>query len=74
MMKKILYALLATIISFGLWLYVVTVVNPVFEDTFYNIPVVLENEEVLRENGFMVMTGEIPKVTLRLSGNRTDMV
>jgi YbbR domain-containing protein len=74
MKNKILYALLATFISFGLWLYVVTVVNPEFEDTFYNIPVVLENEEVLRENGFMVMTDEIPKVTLKLSGNRTDMV
>ena len=74
MKKKILYALLATIISFGLWLYVVTVVNPEFEDTFYNIPVVLENEEVLRENGLMVMTDEIPKVTLKLSGNRADMI
>lgn len=74
MKKKILYALLATIISFGLWLYVVTVVNPEFEDTFYNIPVVLENEEILRENGLMVMTEEIPKVTLKLSGNRSDMV
>lgn len=74
MKKKILYALLATIISFGLWMYVVTVVNPEFEDTFYNIPVVLENEEVLRENGLMVMTDEIPKVTLKLSGNRADMI
>lgn len=74
MKKKILYALLATIISFGLWLYVVTVVNPEFEDTFYNIPVVLENEEILRENGLMLMTDEVPKVTLKLSGNRSDMV
>lgn len=74
MKKKILYALLATVISFGLWMYVVTVVNPEFEDTFYNIPVVLENEEVLRENGLMVMTDEIPKVTLKLSGNRADMI
>lgn len=74
MKNKILYALLATVISFGLWLYVVTVVNPEFEDTFYNIPVVLENEEVLRENGLMLMTDEIPKVTLKLSGNRADMI
>ena len=74
MKKKILYALLATVISFGLWLYVVTVVNPEFEDTFYNIPVVLENEDILRENGFMLMTDDIPKVTLKLSGNRSDMV
>lgn len=74
MKKKILYALLATVISFSLWMYVVTVVNPEFEDTFYNIPVVLENEEILRENGLMVMTDTIPKVTLKLSGNRADMI
>lgn len=74
MKRRIVYALLAALIAFGLWYYVVTVVNPEWEDTFYNIPVVLENEEILTERGLMLVSEEEPKVTLRLSGNRTDMI
>lgn len=73
-MRKFLYALLAIAISFGLWLYVITAVNPEWEETFYNIPVVLENEEILIDRGFMLMQDEEPKVTLRLSGNRADIM
>lgn len=74
MKRKIVYGLLAVLISIGLWLYVVTVVNPEWEDTFYNIPVVLENEEILHERGLMLVSEEEPRVTLRLSGNRADMI
>lgn len=74
MMKKILYALLAVVISFGLWLYVITVVNPEWEETFYHIPVVFENEEILIDRGFMLAQDEDPTVTLRLSGSRTDIM
>lgn len=74
MKRKAIYILLAVIIATGLWLYVVTVVNPEWEDTFYNIPVVLENEEILHERGLMMISDETPKVTLRLTGNRTDMI
>ena len=74
MTRQLSYGLLAILISFGLWLYVVTVVNPEWEDTFYNIPVVLENEDILMERGLMLVSDEKPTVTLRLSGNRTDMI
>ena len=74
MKRKLVYGLLAVLISFGLWMYVVTVVNPEWEDTFYNIPVVLENEDILMERGLMLVSDEKPTVTLRLSGNRTDMI
>lgn len=74
MKRKLIYGLLSVLIAFGLWLYVVTVVNPEWNETFYNIPVVLENEEILHERGLMLVTEEEPKVTLRLSGNRADMV
>ena len=74
MKRKLIYGLLALLISVGLWMYVVTVVNPEWEDTFYNIPVVLENEEILQERGLMLVSEDEPKVTLRLSGNRADMI
>lgn len=72
-MRKFLYVMLSAVIAIGLWLYVVTVVNPEYEDTFYNIPVVLENEDVLISNGLMLVGDQQPKVTLRLNGKRTDI-
>ena len=74
MKRKLIYGLLSVLIAFGLWLYVVTVVNPEWEETFYNIPVALENEEILHDRGLMLVSDEDPKVTLRLSGNRADMI
>lgn len=71
MKKKILYGLLSLLVSVGLWLYVITVENPNSENTFYSIPVVLDNESVLHERGLMVLTEKTPTVTLKLSGNRS---
>lgn len=65
--------LLSILIAFGLWVYVVTVVSPESEDTFYNIPVVLNNASVLSDKGLMVTSETEPSVTLRLRGNRSDL-
>ena len=73
MKQKILYGLLALAVSFGLWLYVITVENPASEVTFYNIPVVLDNESVLTDRGLMVLGDKTPTVTLKLSGNRSHL-
>lgn len=73
MKNKAIYALLATAIAFGLWLYVITVVNPEAEQTFYDVPVVMSNESVLKDKGLMIATDTQPTVTLVLKGNRTDL-
>lgn len=73
MKRKFLHLLLSLLVAFGLWFYVVTVVSPESEATFYNIPVVLNNESVLIEKGLMVTSEEQPSVTLQLRGNRTDL-
>lgn len=71
---RILMALLSVVIAFGLWLYVVTVVSPESEKTFYNIPISLEYESDLEEDrGLMVTSTDIPTVNLRLEGSRTDL-
>ena len=72
MKSKVLAFLLATVVAFGLWLYVITVVNPESEKTYYEIPVVLHNKEILEERGLMIV-GESPKVTLALKGKRTTL-
>ena len=72
-MKKLAYALLSIVIAVGLWIYVITTVSPEWEETFYDIPVVLENESVLHSRGLMTITESAPKVTLKLRGNRSDL-
>lgn len=71
--NKLVTALLSVVIAFALWLYVITVVSPGHEETYDNIPVILRNEAELENRGFMVVSEEIPTVTLTLSGNRTDL-
>ena len=72
MKNKILSILLSAVVAFGLWLYVITVVNPESEKTYYDIPVVLQNKEILAERGLMVVS-DTPTVTLVLKGNRTTL-
>ncbi len=71
--NRLLTALVSLAVAFGLWMYVVTVVSPESENTYYNIPVTLQNEGDLEERGLMITTEDIPTVSLRLSGNRTDL-
>lgn len=70
MKNKLVAVIISAVIAFGLWLYVITVVSPESEQTYYDIPVILQNKDVLNERGLMVV-GDIPTVTLVLKGNRT---
>lgn len=70
MQKKVLAIFLSAIVAFGLWLYVITVVSPESEKTYYDIPVVLQNKNILTERGLMVVSDE-PNVTLALKSDRT---
>lgn len=71
--NRVLSILLAVSVAFILWVYVITVVSPNSEDTFYNIPVALQGEPMMESYGLMNVTENIPTVTLKLSGNRSDL-
>ncbi len=73
MKRNFLMVLLSAVIAFGLWFYVVTVVSPEHEDTYYQVPVVFDGQSLLTERGLMVTENQNPTVTLTLSGNRTDL-
>ncbi len=72
MKSKFLGILLSAVVAFGLWLYVITVVSPESEKVYYDIPVVLQNKDVLSERGMMLVS-EVPKVTLVLKSDRTTL-
>lgn len=71
--NKVAMFLLSVIVAFGLWVYVVTVITPDYETTIHNIPVTLEGEALLEDRGLVLMTQSLPKVTLKLYGNRSDL-
>ena len=73
MKNKISTALLALIIAFGLWVYVITTVSPGSEDTYHNIPIGWDGEAVLQERGLMITDISSETVSLTLSGTRQDL-
>ena len=72
MKSKFLRILLSAVVAFALWCFVIMVEQPESENTYYDIPVVLLNENVLAERGLMIVS-ERPTVTLRLSSTRTNL-
>ena len=73
MKSKVWKILLSFVLAFGLWIYVITVVSPGSEKTYYDIPVILQNEATLQREGLMITSIEDNSITLQLSGNRTDL-
>ena len=71
--SKILYALLAIAIAFGLWFYVATVEEPDGEIEINGIPITFTNQEVLAENNLIISDGLNQTATLRVAGNRTTL-
>ena len=73
MKNKLLTALMSVGIAILLWLYVVTVVSPNSDNYYKNVPITIQGEAVLQDRGLMITSGELPKVSLHLEGNRTDL-
>ncbi len=73
--KKWISMLLALLASVGLWVYVVTVVNPEDKITLTNIPVVFEGEDVLREDyELIIMDDNVASgVSLTFHGKVSDL-
>lgn len=71
MKSKFWQIALSVVIAFALWLYVISVVSPESDETFYDIPVSYQND-TLEERGLMIVS-ETPTVTLHLKGNRSDL-
>ena len=73
MKSKILSLFLSLAIAFGLWIYVITVVDPESEASYYEVPVVFDGVSMLDSRDLMITSGRNAVVDLRLLGNRTDL-
>ncbi len=73
MKSKVGAVLVSVLVAFGLWLYVINTVSPESEASISGIPVVLEGESLLNENGLMITDQDDLTVNLKLSGSRADL-
>lgn len=73
MKDKLISFAISLLIAFGLWMYVITEVSPDSEWTYYDIPVVLEGETLLKERRLIITGISDTNVDLTLSGNRSDL-
>lgn len=74
MKNKVLTLLLSLAISFGLWLYVVTVISPESETTIYNVPVELVGSGYLDTQDLIIVSPTSGlRVNLKLGGSRSDL-
>lgn len=71
--NKLVSVLLSVVVAFGLWVYVITEVQPESENTFYDIPITVVGESILNENNLMITNWSAQHVDLRLKGNRSDL-
>ena len=72
--NKPLLIVISLLAAIGLWIYVVTVVNPVGEVTIDNIPVSFAGAEVLREDHDLLITGDYTDfVSVHFAGKNSDL-
>lgn len=73
MKNKLGSFLIAILIAFGMWMYVITEVSPGSEWTYNDVPVFLEGETLLKERNLIITGISSTNVDLTLAGNRSDL-
>lgn len=72
MQNKLTAMILYLVAAVSLWLYVVTVENPVGSMTIYDIPVTFSGSDVIQEDSSLIITtGSDSSVTLVIQGKRS---
>lgn len=72
MINKLTAIILSILASLSLWLYVVTVENPVGSATIYDIPVTFSGADVMQDDsGLIITSGGDATVTLAITGKRS---
>lgn len=70
---KILAFLLALIVTIGLWVYAVTVVNPDGTTKLYDVRVRIDGTNMLLANNLILTGGENQTVDVEIAGRRSDL-
>lgn len=73
MPKKLVTVAISVVVAFALWMYVVMVIGPEYQDTFRDVKVELVGKSALEAQNLMILGDEDYTVDLVLSGNRSDL-
>jgi|GEM_PF-1060921 len=72
--QKVFQVILAIVVALVLWLYVINVENPTGTAHIRDLPVQIQGEEILEENGLMVTGLSRDTVSVRLSGKKKTLM
>lgn len=72
--STLIVKLICLLLSFGLWLYISNVENPVRTYEIKNIPVELINEDYLTGSKFAIVNKEQYTVDLKLEGPSSEVI
>lgn len=71
--EEILIRIACLIISFGLWIYIYSVENPIKTNKLSNVPVQILNSDVLANSKLTILPGQNFTVTLSLEGPASEV-
>lgn len=74
MRNKPMMILFSILVSFTMWLYVITSVSPNSTKEILGVSVALDGESILAERNLMLISDGTPTVRVNLEGNRSDLV
>ena len=67
--------ILSIIVAIFMWTYVTTSTNPSTNRTFRNVPIIIQNQDKLEENGYTIVSkDDITSVNVKLTGSRDNIV
>ena len=72
--QSLIVKVICLLLSFGLWLYISNVENPVRSYELKNIPVELINTDTLKDSKFAIASNQEFKVDLKLEGSSSDVL
>ncbi len=72
--QKILQLVFAVVIAMAMWFYVINVENPTGTARIRDVPVQLQGEDALAENGLMVTDLSQDAITVRLNGKKKTLM
>ncbi|WP_106461628.1 CdaR family protein [Anaerococcus sp. Marseille-P3915] len=67
--------ILSIIVAVVMWTFVTTSTNPTANRTFRNLPLIIQNQDKLEDNGYTIVSkDEANTVSVRLTGSRNNLI
>lgn len=67
--------ILSIIVAVVMWTFVTTSTNPTANRTFRNLPLIIQNQDKLEDNGYTIVSkDEASTVSVRLTGSRNNLI